>query len=174
MEGWKPVSSSVRREVFALAWPALLHSLLHTLVFIVDRAMLGHYGTVEISSFQVAGPLVWSSSMIFGSFVVGTVAVVARSWGEGDRVRAERTVAVSLSMAAVLGSVLGALLALGAPFAVGLFGLPAQAAGAAITYLRVVASFFPFLFVYLISFWLTHNISQVLWHCSLDFIVNIS
>jgi putative MATE family efflux protein len=85
--------------------------------------------------------------MIFGSFVVGTIAVVARSWGEGDRARAEKTVAVSLSMAAVLGSVLGGLLALGAPFAVGLFGLPAQAAGAAITYLRVVASFFPFLFV---------------------------
>ncbi|MDP7034405.1 MAG: MATE family efflux transporter [Planctomycetota bacterium] len=100
-----------------------------------------------MSSFQVAGPLVWSSSMIFGSFVVGTIAVVARSWGEGDRARAEKTVAVSLSMAAVLGSVLGGLLALGAPFAVGLFGLPAQAAGAAITYLRVVASFFPFLFV---------------------------
>lgn len=95
----------------------------------------------------MAGPLVWSSSMIFGSFVVGTIAVVARSWGEGDRARAEKTVAVSLSMAAVLGSVLGGLLALGAPFAVGLFGLPAQAAGAAITYLRVVASFFPFLFV---------------------------
>jgi len=139
--------ASLRREVFALAWPAIVHALLHTVVFIVDRAMLGHYGTAELSSMQVSGPLMWSVVAVFTSFVTGVVAVVARAWGAKQYGRARKAGATSVLLAAVSGLLVGCAMWFGVHLILSPFQLPAESTGHALVYLRTMAFVVPFLFI---------------------------
>ncbi len=87
------------REVITLAWPAILHGLLTTVVFITDRMLLGHYSDVALGSMQVSGPLLWSVFSVFGAFGAGTLAVIGRATGAGDLDRARRTLRSVFSLA---------------------------------------------------------------------------
>ncbi len=95
------------REVRRLALPAIASSVLQTLVFLVDRAILGHVGS--LASMQIAGPLEWSIFSIFLAFEVGTIAHVGRLVGAGEHARARRAALGALGLALVLGSVVAVL-----------------------------------------------------------------
>ncbi len=99
----------LRGEVRRLAFPAILHSLLQTLVFVVDRVMLGHHSEASLAAMQVAGPVEWSVFSVFLAFEVGTVARVGRLVGAGDRAGARRAALASLGIAIAAGSVVVAL-----------------------------------------------------------------
>src|SRR4051812_37056546 len=92
---------TLAREVRALALPAIAHSLLQTLVFIVDRAMLGHHDASSLAAMQIAGPIEWSVWSIFLAFEVGTVATIGRLVGEGNRAAARSTLVVSIAYATI-------------------------------------------------------------------------
>lgn len=98
--------SSLAREVRRLALPAIAHSLLQTLVFVVDRIMLGRHGEASLAAMQIGGALEWSIWSVFAAFEVGTVARVGRHVGAGDRPRARRVAWLSLSIAGVVGTLL--------------------------------------------------------------------
>jgi MATE family multidrug resistance protein len=100
---------SLDREVRALALPAIAHSLLQTLVFVVDRAMLGHHDASSLAGMQLAGPIEWSVWSIFLAFEVGTVAVIGRLVGEKDRAGARSALLVSIAYAAIAGALVAAL-----------------------------------------------------------------
>lgn len=93
--------------MLALALPAVAQSLLQTLVFLVDRLMLARHSAEALASMQVAGPLVWSLHSVFAAFSAGTVAVVGRCVGAGDREGATSALRGSLLVATVLGCVVG-------------------------------------------------------------------
>lgn len=95
------------RGLLAMALPAVAQSLLQTLVFLVDRVMLGRHSAVALASMQVAGPLVWTLHSVFGSFSSGTVAVVGRAVGAGDRGAASGALKGSLVLAVGLGALVG-------------------------------------------------------------------
>ncbi|MEO6576078.1 MAG: MATE family efflux transporter, partial [Polyangiaceae bacterium] len=92
-----------------LAVPAILHSLLQTLVFVVDRAMLGHHGESSLAAMQVAGPLEWSLWSIFAAFEVGTIARVGRHVGGARLDDARRAAWVSLLLSLTMGVLIAAL-----------------------------------------------------------------
>jgi multidrug resistance protein, MATE family len=94
------------REVRRLAIPAILHSLLQTLVFVVDRVMLGKHGDASLAAMQIGGALEWSVWSVFAAFEVGTIARVGRHVGAGDPAAARRAAWLSLAMASALGSAL--------------------------------------------------------------------
>lgn len=100
---------SLAREVRALALPAIAHSLLQTLVFVVDRAMLGHHDASSLAGMQIAGPVEWSVWSIFLAFEVGTVATIGRLVGQNDRAGARSTLVVSLAYATIAGLAVAAL-----------------------------------------------------------------
>lgn len=95
-------------EAARLAWPAIVQSLVATLVFLIDRIMLGRFDTDALASMQVSGPVLWSTYVVFTAFSAGTVAVVGRAAGAGDAERARKTIASVIGLALALGAVVGA------------------------------------------------------------------
>ena len=95
--------TTVVREVLRLTGPAVLTSFLQTLVFLVDRILLGRYSEAALASMQVQGPLLWSLWGIFTGLLVGTVPLVARSVGARDLSRARDVARAALLLAFVLG-----------------------------------------------------------------------
>jgi MATE family multidrug resistance protein len=86
--------------------PAILHSLLQTLVFVVDRIMLGRHGDASLAAMQIGGALEWSIWSVFAAFEVGTIARVGRLVGAGDRPGARLAARLSLVIALCVGMVL--------------------------------------------------------------------
>lgn len=117
---------TLERQVRALAIPAIAQSLLQTLVFVVDRAMLGHHDATSLAAMQIAGPIEWSLWSIFLAFEVGTIAVVGRLIGENNRGAARSALVASLGYAAIAGAAVAAL----APVALALLPLIAKSASA--------------------------------------------
>jgi putative MATE family efflux protein len=100
---------TLEKQVRALALPAIAQSLLQTLVFVVDRAMLGHHDATSLAAMQIAGPIEWSVWSIFLAFEVGTIAVIGRLIGEGNRGAAKSALAASLGYAVVAGAIVAML-----------------------------------------------------------------
>ncbi len=96
-------SASLGREVRRLAGPAILNSLLLTLVLVVDRLMLGRHAESSLAAMQIAGPVEWTVWSLFTAFQVGTLARVGRFVGRGDGARATLTAQVSLALAVSIG-----------------------------------------------------------------------
>jgi putative MATE family efflux protein len=95
--------------VVQLAWPAILQGLLTTVIFITDRIILGQYSEAALGSMQISGPLLWSVFSVFGAFGAGTLAVIGRSVGSQDAVRARQTLRAVIWLAFVMGSLVALL-----------------------------------------------------------------
>ncbi|MBI4950820.1 MAG: polysaccharide biosynthesis C-terminal domain-containing protein [Myxococcales bacterium] len=96
------------RELWALGGPAIAHMLLVTVVFAVQRLVIGHYDSLALASLQVSALLVWTLYSLFGAVGVAALGLIGRAIGAGDRARAAAVARLSLQSAAALG-VLAAL-----------------------------------------------------------------
>lgn len=96
-------SASIGRAVARLAGPAIAQQLLHTAVFLADRSMLGHHDAASLASMQISGPVVWSTYSVLGAFAVGSVALIGRLVGAGDRDGAGAALRGSMALAVGLG-----------------------------------------------------------------------
>src|SRR5512135_3282593 len=90
-------------EVVRLAFPAIGNSLLQTMVFLVDRLMLGHHSEAALAAMQTAGPVAWTVFGLFGAIPVGALAVVGRSIGARDPAAANGAARASIALAAGIG-----------------------------------------------------------------------
>ncbi len=115
------------REVRRLALPAILHSCLQTLVFVVDRVMLGRVGQTELAAMQVAGTLEWSLVSVLLAFEVGVVARVGFYVGARRLSDARSAALAGLGLAVLFGSVI----ALATPVVLGQVAWLAPTASAA-------------------------------------------
>lgn len=105
-----PFGPSTFRTIVWLAAPAIAGQILQTGVIYADRVMLGHYSSGALGAMQIAGPLEWTLVSLTSSFSIGTLALVGRATGSGDREAARTHTTLALVVALVLG-VLVALLA---------------------------------------------------------------
>jgi putative MATE family efflux protein len=111
--------TDLAREVRRLAFPAILHSLLQTLVFVVDRIMLGRHSDASLAAMQVGGAFEWSIWSVFAAFEVGTIARIGRHVGAGNKEEARQVALLSITLAVALGF----LLALATPLVLALIPL---------------------------------------------------
>lgn len=136
---------AIRREVIRQTWPVVLQYLFRTMMFLVDTIMIKEIGSPAVATMGIVGPITYTLIMLMMALSAGTVATVARAWGEGDRLKQERAAATAIRAALLLSPI--ALL-------VGAFGLPpfarlftpetpaiAEAAG---DYLLILSAAFPF------------------------------
>jgi putative MATE family efflux protein len=98
--------SELAREVRRLALPAIVTSLLQTMVFVVDRIMLGHHSSASLAAMQIGGLLEWSAFALFLSFEVGILARVGFQVGAREFSRARAAAIASLIAAVVFGAVM--------------------------------------------------------------------
>lgn len=131
-----------------LAVPAVAHMLLLTAVFFVDRLLLGRVSQGALASLQLSAILVWTIYAVFTAFSAGTLAIVARSIGEGDRLRADDALTASVGLSLVIGTVVSAALWIAKPVLVAsLFpGAEPSVVADSHAYLDIVVPTLPFMF----------------------------
>lgn len=136
--------SPLDREIFALALPALGALAAEPLYVLVDTAIVGHLGTVQLAALAIAATVLSSAFTVFNFLTYGTTAQVARLHGAGRDGEAAGLGSQALWLAVAIGAALLVGLLLLAPAAVALMGGEGDVADGALTYLRISALGAPF------------------------------
>src|SRR5690554_8180565 len=70
--------AALRKKVLGLAGPAIIENLLHTLVGVVDTAMVGRLGAYALASVGLANQIFNVGLTVFAALATGSTALVAR------------------------------------------------------------------------------------------------
>jgi putative MATE family efflux protein len=105
---------SIDRDLWAMAWPAMLSFVVVNIVDVVDVWLIGHLGRQTMAAWGYASQCLNLIETLLLSVGIGCVALMARAVGADDGPRARRVLAASvLASQAVAG--VGLLLALLVP-----------------------------------------------------------
>ena len=86
--------------IWQLAWPAIITNLLASLVGFVDTKIVGSLGAPAVAAVTTGNRIFFILQALLMAVTAGTTALVARSWGAGDREEAERVTRASLALCA--------------------------------------------------------------------------
>ncbi|MBO4383952.1 MAG: MATE family efflux transporter [Clostridia bacterium] len=100
---------SLLPAVIALAWPTMLEQLMQTAVQYIDTAMVGALGTEATAAVGSTTTVNWLIGSTISAFGVGFLALIARSLGAGDSIRARQASAQSVLFTVVIGALFTAL-----------------------------------------------------------------
>ena len=84
--------------IWQLAWPAIITNLLASMVGFVDTKIVGSLGAPAIAAVTTGNRIFFILQALLMAVTAGTTALVARSWGAGDRDEAERVTRASLTL----------------------------------------------------------------------------
>lgn len=93
-------------SVWKLAWPSITAFALQSAVGLVDLVFVAHLGPEVVAGVGIATQILMAAFSLIAAVTTGTVALVARAIGAGDRAEAERALRASLLLASLLGVVL--------------------------------------------------------------------
>jgi putative MATE family efflux protein len=97
------MQKNIRKQVFALALPVVLSSLLQRSVGIVDIFLVGGLGASSIAAVGIAQVLVFVVMSLSWGINVGVTVQVAQLWGAGRREDAAKASYQAMLLAAVAG-----------------------------------------------------------------------
>lgn len=104
----KLTAASLYKDIWKLAWPVMLGTGLHMCFNLVDTFWVSRLGAVLVSIPALAGSLLWLFMSLTEAISIGTVAMIARFEGAGDRKLMSHVIAHSfwlgLAMAVVIGA----------------------------------------------------------------------
>jgi putative MATE family efflux protein len=92
--------------ILRLAWPAIVGNLLYSTVSVVDIKIVGSLGASAVAAVTTGNRIFFVFQAVIMATSVGTTAMVARSWGAGDRDEAARVTKVSVFVGAAVGLML--------------------------------------------------------------------
>src|SRR5258708_32220901 len=84
------------RDIWSMAWPAILSFLVVNLVDVFDVALVGRLGRQTVAAWGYSTQSVHLIETLIQSVGIGCVALMARATGAGDPGRARRGVAGSV------------------------------------------------------------------------------
>ncbi len=134
-------------EILRLAVPALGALAAEPLYILVDTAIVGHLGRPELAALGIAATVLTALFAIFNFLQYGTTAQVGRASGAGQEAAARRLGGQAVWLSLGVGIALAAAVVALAPQLVDLMGGEGEAAGHAVTYMRIAALGLPFAFI---------------------------
>ena len=105
---------SMWAAIWVLAWPILTESMLNALVGLVDTTLSAGISEAATDAIGVGSYIIWFLGMVAMAIGVGSTALIARSVGAGKLAVANAAAGQSIILAAIVGVLVGALLALAA------------------------------------------------------------
>ena len=97
--------------ILKLSIPSVMESLLTTLVFLVDVALVGWLNDpVALAAVGLSGTLMWATDGLFSAIAISASAMVARFWGSRDFETARRVAGQSLILSVLVSLLLTAIL----------------------------------------------------------------
>jgi len=103
------VAHASGREIWRLALPIMLSQVLVSLVGLVDIAMVGRLGAIDVAAVGYATQLYFMSQSALFAVGFACVALMARAIGGGDHARARAALAASLGVALLTAGVVAAV-----------------------------------------------------------------
>jgi putative MATE family efflux protein len=149
----------MRKTVFQLAWPVVIQNLLMTLMMYVDTFMLGRYDQTSLAAMGVNRPLLMAVRLILMALAVGTLATVARAFGEAgstdkDMTKTRQQAATSIWSGILIGLIISCFGALLAPQLISLYvdkDKQPELWIEAVSYFKIVISAFGFTYIFMVG-----------------------
>ncbi len=143
------LEGNVVRRLAELAWPAVVEYLLQTVLQMVTIAMVGRLGAPQIASVGVGQQILQMTRVAFMGLSVATTALIARSYGAGNRERAELIAKQSLLVGVILSIGIGITLSFFVEPMMSLMGAKSEVIEQGAEFLRIqlIFSFFPMVMI---------------------------
>ncbi len=97
------------REVWILAFPAILTMMSQTVMSLVDMWMVGRLGTAELAAVGLAGTLVWCIFSFFNGTVSSVNTFVAQYYGAGEHEKCSSNTWQGLFLTVLFGVILAVI-----------------------------------------------------------------
>lgn len=123
---------------FRLAYPIIIGMLGHTLVGIVDNAMVGQLGPIELAAVSLGNSFVFIAMSLGIGFSTAITPIVAEADGENSIEKGRNAFHNGLFLCTVLGVILFLLIFFAKPL-IGFMGQPNEVVNLAKPYLDIVA-----------------------------------
>jgi putative MATE family efflux protein len=101
----------LNRTILSLAVPSVLESVLSTLVYLVDTALISRLNDpVALAAVGFSSTLMWAADGLFQAMSVSAAAMVARFWGRREFETARQTAGQAVILSVIVAVVLMGLL----------------------------------------------------------------
>lgn len=137
----------IHRQLFQLAMPIMATSFIQMAYSLTDMAWVGHLGSKSVAAVGAVGLFTWMSGSIALLNKVGAEVSVAQAIGARHEDEARQYASHNLTLALIIALTWGALLFLFAYPILSLFRLSPEITANAVSYLRIVSTGFPFVFL---------------------------
>lgn len=131
----------VRRQLTALAWPAVVEYLLQTALSVATIIMVGRLGGVEIAAVGLGQQVAMVAWVAYIGIATGATALVAQNVGATEFHRAEVVAKQSLMAGLGFSVVVGAAGAVLAGDVMSALGATTEVVATGVNYLRILMSF---------------------------------
>ncbi len=144
--------SSITRQLFSLSAPIIGINVLNVLMLAVDAALCGRLPDRDhtLAALGLSVQVVFLLMVALLGLLVGTVALVARAFGGGDRDRVNHLLVQSTMLTGSVGIVVGVLGAFSARGILVVLGASATVADIGVAYLRPLMIGTPFFYLTLL------------------------
>ncbi|MFW2381272.1 MAG: MATE family efflux transporter [Acidimicrobiales bacterium] len=149
--------SEFDRPIAALAVPAFGSLVAEPLYVLADTAVVGRIGTTELAGLALASTVLLTAHALLIFLAYGATGPIARMISEGNAPRAAARGIQGMWLAAILGIVIAAVLAVLAEPLLRLLQAEGEVLDAALLYLRVSLPGFPFLLLALAGAGVLHG-----------------
>lgn len=105
----KLTSASLYKDIWKLAWPVMLGTGLHMGFNLVDTFWVSRLGAVLVSIPALAGSLLWLFMSLTEAISIGTVAMIARFEGAGNRKLMPHVIVHSFWLGLIMAVIIGAV-----------------------------------------------------------------
>ncbi len=137
----KADASQNRMNLMSLTWPILIETILFMLLGFIDIFVLSRYDDVAASAVSAANQVVSICNLVFTIVSGATAILISQSLGAGQRERASRVAALSLTFNLALGLGVSAVVALFSREILGFIGAKNLVLEYGAQYLQIVGGF---------------------------------